>query len=360
MNISFVLLDITTRGGVERITSILANSLSDIGFNVTIISIFKRYELPAFCINDKVSLIYATLDDYNLKKSRIKLIPMQFKALFKLKKILSKIQSNLIIAQCFMPALYLYLLGYSSISLVCDHFKYELYNKFIRSIRDYIYSKFRKVVVLTDSDRKKYELKIRNVLVIPNISPFTVGNKSNLMAKRIIAVGRLSYQKGFDLLLKSVKDLFNDYPDWILDIYGEGELLNELIQIRNSYGLDSHVFFRGYVANIQDELLNSSIFVLSSRYEGLPMVLLEAMSCSLPIVSFKCPEGPADLLKDDIGVLVDPEDIVGLKNALSQLMGHYSLREKYAINEYNAALNYTPENVLKKWIYLFKNLGLIP
>lgn len=357
MKILFVLPDITTRGGVERITSILANTFVRKGIDVTIISLFKRMDRPAFALDEKVCLTFITENDYNLKEGRVRLLPILWKAYTGLKKFLKAKPHDLIIAQCFLPALLVFFSGYARQSVVCEHFKYELYKQPILALRNYVYKKFRRVITLTQTDADKYSLVLKQVRVIPNISPFIVSDFSDLSQKRIIAVGRLHHQKGFDLLLDAVKDLFQTFRDWRLDVYGEGELYNKLIEQRDLYHLQSFVDFKGYTDNIKNEMLQSSIFVLSSRYEGLPLVLLEAMSCALPIVSFKCPEGPADLLKDNIGYLVEAENVVALRNALKTMMENQLLREIYANREKIAIKKYSTDSILKIWIDLFYELG---
>lgn len=357
MKIFFVLSDITTRGGVERITSILANVFVKKGIDVTIISLFKRMNIPAFALNEKVCLTFITENDYNLKGGRVRLLPILWKAYAGLKKFLKAKPNDLIIAQCFLPALLIFFSGYARKSVVCEHFKYELYKQPILVLRNYIYSKFRRVITLTQTDADKYRQVLSRVRVIPNISPFITSDFSNLSQKRIIAVGRLQHEKGFDLLLDAVKDLFQTFRDWRLDVYGEGDLYNILIEKRNSYHLQPFVDFKGYTNDIKKEMLQSSIFVLSSRHEGLPLVLLEAMSCALPIVSFKCSEGPADLLKDNVGYLVEAENVVALRNALKTMMENQLLREIYANREKIAIKKYSTDSILKIWIDLFHELG---
>lgn len=357
MKILFVLPDITTRGGVERMSSILANVFVKNGIDVTIISLFKRMDRPAFTLDEKVCLTFITESDYNLKVGRVRLLPILWKAFTGLKKFLKAKPHDLIIAQCFLPALLIYFSRYARQSVVCEHFKYELYNQPILTLRNYVYKRFRRVITLTQTDADKYRLVLKQVRVIPNIAPFIVSEFSDLSKKRIIAVGRLHRQKGFDLLLDTVKDLFQIFNDWRLDIYGEGELYNELIEQRDLYHLQSYVDFKGYSDNIKKEMLQSSIFVLSSRYEGLPLVLLEAMSCALPIVSFKCPEGPADLLKDNVGYLVEAENVVALRNALKTMMENPLLRKIYAEREKTAIKQYSVDSIFKIWLGLFHELG---
>lgn len=357
MKLTFVITDITSRGGTERTTAILSRVFRAKGHDVSILSLYKSRGELSFDIDSQVKVNYVYPYAYILSKGLLYRLRMLFNGLLALKKyLLNSNASELYICQCFLPAFFIYLLGFANKSIVCDHFKYELYQQPLRFFRNYIYSKFKYVVTLTESDAVKYRKVLKRVAVIPNISPFSVDKSADLTSKRIIAVGRLHPQKGFDLLLRAVKELFVQYPDWSLDIYGEGDDHLKLSQEVINLGLQNFVHFKGYVNNIQEEMLKSSIYVLSSRYEGLPMVLLEAMSCGLAIVSFKCPEGPEEMLAPDAGYLLEPEDVVGLRNALSEVMSDYSLRERLAGKAQRKALMYSSENIYILWRHLFESL----
>lgn len=357
MKVVFVITDITSRGGTERTTTVLAQVLQKKGYDISILSLYKSRETLSFDCNDQVKVEYIYSQSYVLSRGFFYRLKLLFRGFSSLRKyILASNESNLYICQCFLPAFFIYLLGFANKSIVCDHFKYELYQQPLRFFRNCIYSKFKYVVALTESDAIKYRKVLKRIAVIPNISPFPVGNKADLTSKRIIAVGRLHPQKGFDLLLKAVKDLFIQYPDWSLDIYGEGDDYLKLSQEVTNLELQNFVHFKGYVNNVREEMLKSSIYVLSSRYEGLPMVLLEAMSCGLAIVAFKCPEGPEEMLAPDAGYLVEPEDIEGLRKALSKVMFDYSLRDNLARKAQQRALMYSSENIYVLWSHLFDSL----
>lgn len=356
--IVFIITDITLNGGVERITTILANLFTQKGFRVTIISLFKSNDNLQYKVTQDVKILYATNDSYNLEnKSRISNSILLIQAYGKLKTLLINNKFDIIISQCFLPSLLVYLQGLAKYSIVCDHFKYELYKYPLRKLRDYIYGKFKQVVVLTNKDYNKYREIISNVSLIPNVSPFkTSDTVANLSIKRMIAVGRLHPQKGFDLLLYSVKEVFEKYPDWSLDIFGEGYLNNQLIQQRDKFHLQNNVHFKGYTNDVRNEMLNSSIYILSSRYEGLPLVLLEALSCGLPIVSFNCPEGPEEILRDDSGILVEPENVEKMSEAIVRMIEHEELRQMYSLKGLAQSKKYSAENIYKKWDELFHRI----
>ena len=361
MNIVFIITDITTMGGIERTTLLLAEELVKRNYQVENWSCFKKNERPYFNC-DNITIKYITQLSYELndkQSNRLFLIPQLISLLFSIRKLLKySSRDSLFICQCFLPTLVMWLNGFIKNVIVCEHFKYELYTPFICKFRNWIYKKTKQVVTLTREDEVKYKKYMNRVSVIPNMSPFNVGDMANIKKKRIITVGRLSFQKGYDLLLQSVHDLFDEFSDWSLDIYGDGELLNTLLNQRDNLGLQHNVHFNGYSNNIKKEMLESSIFVMSSRFEGLPMVLLEAMSCGLPIVSFDCPEGPKTLLSDDVGLLIEAENINLLNSALRNMMSSYDLRLKYQNKVKERALLYTADNVVNKWKELFYYLGL--
>lgn len=212
------------------------------------------------------------------------------------------------------------------------------------------------MVSLTEKDADKFRRRLKNVEVIPNMLTFTPKGKADLTSKRILSIGRLSNQKGYDLLLEAVKYIWKDYPDWHLDIFGEGEMHAFLAEKIKRYNMEQYVFLKGYTQDVISEYLSSSIYVMSSRFEGFPMSLLEATSCGLPVVSFDCPEGPADIIGEDRGILVPPEDISGLKTALIKLMDSLDRRNEYGENGRSFVLqNYNSEAVYKKWDMLFQS-----
>ena len=189
-----------------------------------------------------------------------------------------------------------------------------------------------KFIVLTEEDKASWT-ELSNVEVIPDPLAFDVAEVSPLKAKRVIAVGRYVYQKGFDLLLQAWAKIEKQFPDWELAIYGMGDR-SPYDNLAKQLGVDmNRCHLNGSTQNIRKEYLESSLFVFSSRFEGFGMVLIEAMACGLPVVSFDCPCGPKDIVShDEDGLLVPSGDIDKLANAMSQLMDSYELRHQMAKN----------------------------
>lgn len=221
-----------------------------------------------------------------------------------------------------------------------------------------IVSRFDRFVVLTNED-KGYWGNIPNIVVIPNAA-MLVGNKySDVTEKRVIAVGRLDYQKGFDRLIKAWKMVRQSgrFNDWKLDIFGQGEWKDMLNRMIDDYGIAGTAFINAPTKQIGDEYAKSSMLVMSSNYEGFPMVMIEAMACGLPVVSFDFKCGPKDIIDDGKnGIIVHDGDIEGLANAMMKLMDNLTLRRTMSENAKKVVDTYSEENVMKQWLDLFASL----
>ena len=221
-----------------------------------------------------------------------------------------------------------------------------------------IVSRFDRFVVLTDED-KGYWGNIPNIVVIPNAA-MLVGNKySDVTEKRVIAVGRLDYQKGFDRLIKAWKMVQQSgrFNDWKLDIFGQGEWKDMLNRMIDDYGIAGTASINAPTKQIGDEYAKSSMLVMSSNYEGFPMVMIEAMACGLPVVSFDFKCGPKDIIDDGKnGIIVHDGDIEGLANAMMKLMDNQTLRKTMSENAKKVVDTYSEENVMKQWLDLFASL----
>ena len=215
--------------------------------------------------------------------------------------------------------------------------------------------KLDKFVVLTKSDYDNWP-ELSNKIIIPNFINSFPKEHSTLQNKNVVAVGRYTWQKGFDLLIEAWAIVVKNNPDWNLHIYGPGD--NETYQkLANSKGLQDNLTCHSYAENVYDVYMNSSIFVLSSRYEGFGLVLAEAMATGLPSVSFACPEGPADIISDHIdGILVESGNINKLAEGLLFLINHKKERESYGINARNNMKRYNKDIIMQEWIHLFESL----
>ncbi len=218
----------------------------------------------------------------------------------------------------------------------------------------YFAKKFDKVIVLTKSDEKKWRVYTNKVIQIPNPITISTRNKSLCENRQVIAVGRLDSQKGFDYLIDAWKFVSDKYPNWILKIFGDGDKTTYQNQIDNNK-LSRFIQLMGETHSIEQEYTSSSIFVLSSRYEGFSLSIMEAMFCGLPVVSYNCPSGPSELVSNgENGFLIDTVgDIKGLSNGICSLIENVDLRKKMGAFSIERAKPFSIDEIMKKWNDLF-------
>lgn len=354
--ISIIITDITGKGGIERTTGLLCELFNNKGYKTRIISLFKSYKVPYVKIPLETQITYITEKNYTLPLSLFRRFILLLKCFLYLIKERQIFRGNIIICQAFLPAFMIYLSGMSSHAIVCEHFLYNMYNPFVTKVRNYIYSKFKSIITLTDNDKKKYSHVGLTAYTIPNICPFPIIQHEGSNSKNIISIGRLHKQKGYDLLLHAMVKVVLKYPDWKLNIYGEGKEKTNLMNLSNELGIRNNINFNGFSTSVSDVLNKSAIYVMSSRYEGFPMVLLEAMACGCPIVSFNCPEGPSDILKDGGGIIVPYLDSNKLSESIIYLIEHPELRKKFTQQAHESISKYSPEKIYNLWDRLFSKL----
>jgi glycosyltransferase involved in cell wall biosynthesis len=204
----------------------------------------------------------------------------------------------------------------------------------------------------------------RHVTVIGNPIPWPlqvqppVLDPNTLLTKgrqRLIAAGRLVEQKGFDLLIEAFARLAPDFPTWDLVIIGEGPLHGPLQAQLTRLGLQARVFLAGSVGNIGAWYTACDLYVMSSRFEGFPNTLVEALACGLPAVSFDCETGPSDIIRPEIdGLLVPPGDVSALVASLTVLMMNQALRERFAIRAVEARARFSVDGIAGQWEEIFQ------
>ncbi|WP_462395854.1 glycosyltransferase family 4 protein [Phocaeicola plebeius] len=221
-----------------------------------------------------------------------------------------------------------------------------------------IVRRFDKFVVLTNED-KGYWGGLPNIEVIPNAAIHVGKNYSEVKNKRVIAVGRLDYQKGFDRLIQAWKLVQHTgrFSDWKLDIFGQGEWREMLQQMIDKQGLQNTVKINPPTNAILNEYVHSSLLVMSSNYEGFGMVLVEAMSCGVPVISFDCKCGPKDIIQPGInGLLVPNGDIQALADAMMKVMEDEAYRKMLSLNARKVVDTYSEQAVMSQWILLFTSI----
>ena len=212
------------------------------------------------------------------------------------------------------------------------------------------------VVTLTKQDIPFWQDYAPRIEVIPNMLTIQPKRVENYAAKRVISAGRYMSEKGFDRLLKAWNLLGQQFSDWHLYIFGNGErrLYQQIVE---QLHLGSTVHLMPATNDIAEEFSRSSIYVMSSRYEGFGLVLAEAMSCGLPCVSFDCPYGPREIITDgEDGLLAEDGNIKELTHKIGSLMAHEEQRKKMGKKAVTNIARYSPESIMPQWIRLFDSL----
>lgn len=210
-----------------------------------------------------------------------------------------------------------------------------------------------KVIVLT-----KYNLTEwigHNLRVIPNPLSFIPKEKSRLDQKKIICVGSLSHNKGYDLLIEAWSKIYKEFPDWKIDIYGKGDsrIYEKMAKEKNI----NNIHFCGSTDNVMEKMLNASLLVLPSRSEGFGMVLIEAMACGLPCVAFDCPCGPRDIIQDcRNGLLIPPGNVEQLARSIRQIITDKVMLHSMGAYASQSIEQFSVDNICQIWNKLFHEL----
>ena len=352
MNIAILVYDISLTGGAERVALNLAEEFSKY-YNTTMISVFNENKYK----NSNFETVVLSPKTVSISKSFLLLTKRLRSYLKDLKiDILLSVTAGVVTLAVASAV------GLKTKVVYSEHSNLE--NKSYgrkHQFRQLIGSAFSDcTVTLTERDKKnfqsKYNLSSKRIASIPNWYDNTciVERKYNCLSKKIISVGRLEYVKGYDYLLKIAKKIYNSNKDWHWDIYGDGSLHNELQKTIDNYGLNEFVTLKGNVGSLDDVYNDYAFLVMTSRYEGLPMVLLEAKAHKLPIVSFNCPTGPAEIVSDGInGLIVKAYDIDEMCTAINQLINDKSKRVQFSQSAQLNMDKYSKQFVLKKWKRLF-------
>lgn len=367
-------------GGVERVVSFKASYFADqLGYDVTIIVTEGRGRDCYFPLSNKVKVINFELGFEELwRASFVKKIFLyltkqrQYKRLMKAE--LMRIRPDFTISMLRREINFLTSIQDGSKKIGELHVNRANYRNFEANESNVLKRFFAKfwmkslvgklkrldqLVVLTDKSKASWT-ELSNVTVIPDPVTIEVKSKevkSEKCSKRIVTIGRYAYQKGYDLLLQAWSEMEKHYPDWTLDIYGQGDQTGYR-QLMSDLGIDANrCHLNGPVEDVVGVYQNSSVFVLSSRFEGFGMVLVEAMACGLPVVSFDCPAGPDEIITDGYdGLLVPAGDVHTLAEKLNMLMADEDLRHRLACQARQSAQRYDMASIANQWKTLFEKV----
>lgn len=356
MQLTLVIYSITA-GGAERSMSLMANYWAAKGWNIIILTLDDGKEPSFYYLDPRVKHI--PLGIARNSANVLVAIKNNWQQIWVLRSAILANQPNLVIS--FLPrmnVLTLLATWHLNIPVIVNEQNYPLLDsagKLWRMLCQLIYPYASQVVIVTERALQCFSPKIQSIsTVIPNPAVIIDTEKSSsvklLKKPALIAIGRLTAQKGFDLLLKAFAKLAKKYPEWTLTILGEGELRSDLETLRAQLGLIDRVHFRGRVKNSYEFLKQADIFVMSSRYEGFPLSLCEAMACKLPVISTDCPSGPAEIIRNGVdGILVPNENVSALAAAMERLMCDEEERKRLAARAPEVTERFSLEKVMRMW-----------
>ncbi|MCO8061899.1 glycosyltransferase family 4 protein [Acinetobacter lwoffii] len=335
--IFFIVSSLKNISGSERVACILANKLVEkLNYDVTILNRDANFGEVAYPLDSRVKvrkILGSQLSFYNSLVQEVK----------------NNNPDTVVVHNMGKLSLLCSLIPKINKLVVLEHVSFISRPKLIQFLSKVLYKKIHQVVTLTQRDKLTFDDFHSNVTVIPNFSPFPIKINKEFGHKQIVSIGRLTDQKNYLHLLKAWEKIFYRLPEWKLCIYGEGEhkvLLADYIKVNKL----PNVFLKGITSNVQDVYDSSDFFVMSSKYEGLPMVLIEAQSFGLPIVSYDCPNGPSDIIKDKVnGYLVEDQNIDQLADRILLLASSPLDLVKFSQNSLKNAENYQPEKILHLW-----------
>ena len=353
MNIIYVIEDYSENGGVERIVSDKANTLStQYHHNVTLISVYRDNRKEQFKLDDGINLIHLDVPfAKRTNNSIIRLISRLytiFIAILRLNKKIKGLHPDIIFFTTTLGAILLPFCRTKARKIYESHLarNFNPFNKlfFLTELSA------ERIVCLTSGDAKEYKYAKR-VDIIPNYINDVKSHVEDYSVKKAIAVGRLEYQKGFDILIDCWKEIAKQYPDWKLDIYGEGSCREELQRQINSLQLGEKVKLCGRNNNIIEAYPQYSLHLMTSRFEGQGIVLIEAQACGLPSVVFNYEYGANDIIENEYnGILVEQGNCKKYIEAVMKMMSSEELRKEYGTNALTIGKCYYKENIFNRWI----------
>lgn len=375
IKIAYIIPALYYPSGMERVVILKANYFTEhFGYEVHIILTDGKGKEPSYALNPAVKvhqldINFEELYQLSLPKRIVGYFSKQQKYKRELNICLNSISPDITISTLRREINFVNKMTDGSIKIGEIHFNKSNYRDFtqnklpgaIQRIVKYFWMKqlivnlkhLKKFVVLSFEDKECWT-ELDNVEVIYNPLSFTTSKFSTCNNKQVIAVGRYTYQKGFDRLLPAWKIVCEKHPDWVLRIFGGGNKDSLQIQI-DELNIGESCILEPSTPDIIDKYCESSIFVLSSRYEGFGMVITEAMSCGVPPVSFACPCGPKDIITEgEDGLLVPNGDIGALAQKICYLMENETLRKQMGTQAIKNVQRFNINNIALQWKALFE------
>ncbi|MBX0313374.1 glycosyltransferase [Planococcus glaciei] len=380
-NVVFLLNEHNNHGGAQRVASILTEDFRADGHNVAILSVNEQKNAPSYFSEEvPIKVLHSTYRapqpieiSSNLKQLRFTKVLKELKRRYLLTKKRNEVEQFFktygmndvfVIAiqvygmQWMRPLLYkqnVNIIGQSHESVAAARA-----SKRYKRILTY-YRQVSKFLLLTRKDAEHFqEIGFTNTGIMYNPSPFRhLNSPEKLYAnKKIISSGRLIEDKGFDVLIEAFAKVALELPGWTLHIYGDGPAEKQLINLIRIFGLEQRVFLEGQTEDIQAAIEDASLFVLSSKAEGLPMSLIEAQSCGLPCISTDCAPGIREIIVEyQTGFITPVGDAALISRHIKRLVLNPELFHSFSENAYSSSLKFDRQVIKEEWYKLFEELG---
>ncbi len=354
-HIIFLVHDIHFGGGGERVTANMANHFAVNGDRVSIVSVSTQKTGNIFQIDTRVNIDYLNSDQH----SGLNII-RKIESFLAVRSYFRKTKNRtFLLGIGTYPTLLAALLPYNDqiIKIGCQHGSYSSVKHIWHIMRRLVFRRLTAVVSLTTYDVTKLRGLNKNIYVIPNSVSFFPDKPAELLNKTILAIGRIDFPKGYDLLLEVFSRFCVVNKDWKLRIIGDGPLKESISRFISVKNLTNRVVIIPSSRRIEQEYLDASVYLMTSRTEGLPMVMLEAQACGLPILSFNCETGPADIITNgEDGYLIDNYNIDEMVTKLLELCSDLPKRQEFGMNARTNVRKFFPVQVFEKWETLFNQL----
>ncbi len=382
MKIVYCTNSLGTRGGIERVTITKANALAEIESNevYVVFTDAKGFPETIHPLSPKVKTVNLNVghwnDHYTSFWQRL-FVPKWklFKHWVRLQRFVNQVHPDVIVSVGQSEKYILPLLRKVKVKIREVHFnssyRFDTYGsgwlsqakaKVLHFIDFQILCRggYTKTYLLTRQDKEENFRGKSYIDYMHNPSAFSIDCEANTLSKRenvVLAVGRLNYQKNFTSLLRIWASICDKHPDWTLKIVGEGPQKRELEELVTKLKIENSVILVGYSTNVDKYMRKSSIFTLTSAFEGFGLVLVEAMACRLPVVSYETHYGPKDIVTNNVsGFLVEQNDEATFAQRLDYLIGNNTLREKMGLEAECRASDFGIDKITQKWMTEFKTL----
>lgn len=348
MKVGFLVEDITAVGGVERVVCMLANHFSKFyGYKIKIISLIPpKNSKIGFELDHKVDVMYLNYDNSgNFFKKHAKGLKMY-------KKLFNEIDIEVLFSLYTKTNVYFSILK-NKIKpkiIACQHGQYYFDNIVFRIMERIFYRRLDPLVLLTERDKEIYSKFCKNTMVMPNATPFRNEEPYDGNSNKIISVGRLSSEKSVDYLINGFKLIHKEFPQWTLEIVGDGDEREKLQNKVKEYNMEDQIIFSGFCSDVKKKYEEAAFTVLTSQTEGFPMMLVECKACGIPSISFDIRTGPREIIvHEEDGLIVPQNNVEELSKAMKKLMSDKDLRVKMSRNAIENSKQYYVENIAKKW-----------